>query len=127
MKTDKTAAAVMRSAACGAITMLMISLLLTAVCSALVYSGMLAPAWMKGIAFGITAVSALFGVLLCGKQLPRWKLPGCLLSVMIYLLCIYILRCSLFGSDSVRKWGVIMIAAAAGLIGALFSGAIKRR
>ena len=115
------------SAAGGTLVMLLVSLLLTALSGVMVYLGIVPPEWMIAGAFVITAVAVISGSIHCGKRSTRWKLPGCVISAMLYLLCICILRAVLFGMTPTKNWGIALCAAVASVAGAVISGIRKHR
>lgn len=106
---------------------MLISLVFAAVFAALVENGVIPAQSLSAIVYGISAVSALVGGILCGKKASKARLPLCVASCGIYLLIIFVLRGLVFKTVTSTPWIIPICAFIGAIIGAMLSSKSKRR
>lgn len=111
----------------GVVTILVISLGLSALAAALIGGGILPISASGAAAWGITVIASLLGALICAGKAGEKRLPLCLASGVIYLLLAFILRGLMFGEVAGRPWIVPVCVLLGSLLGALASSKKKRR
>ena len=111
----------------GAATMLVLSLVLSAVAAALLAAEILPVGAEEVVCWVITALSAFLGAMLCARRAGEKRLPLCMASGVVYLLLVFVLRGLFFKEVGPQPWVVPLLTVAGCVLGALASSGKKKR
>ena len=111
----------------GAVVMFVLSVTLTALSAVLIRGGMLPSGGTPATVCVIAFISALIGGICCAAYAKKAKLPLCLASVAVFLLCIFVLRGLIFRTVGDRPWLIPVWAVIGAVLGALIANIKIRR
>ena len=111
----------------GVLTMLVISLLLSAVAAALIAAEILPVSAERIVCWIIGTLAAFLGAVVCAGRAGELRLPLCLTSAVVYLLLAFILRGLLFQDVGPQPWMMPILTVVGSVLGALMTSGKKKR